>query len=92
LEGLLRGGQDGPVLKAGEAKNSPLIQCMISDLDVDGHMPPEGQPQPTHEEITLMEWWINKGAPGSAKVIDLKPDPEIQQLVEKVSNRHEFSN
>jgi uncharacterized membrane protein len=91
LKGLLRGGQDGPVIKAGEARKSPLIQCMISALDADGHMPPEDQPQPTHEEITLIEWWINKEAPESAKVIDLKPDPEIQQLVERISNRHQFA-
>jgi uncharacterized membrane protein len=85
LEELLRGGQDGPVLQAGQANKSPLIQCMLSGLDVDGHMPPEGQPQPTHEEIALIEWWINKGAPESARVIDLKPDPEIQRLVEGLS-------
>jgi hypothetical protein len=91
LEGLLRGGQDGPVIKAGEARKSPLIQCMISALDADGHMPPEDQPQPTREEITLIEWWINKRAPESARVIDLKPDPEIQRLVESISKRHEFA-
>jgi uncharacterized membrane protein len=87
LEGLLRGGQDGPVIKAGLAKDSPLIQCMLSPLDADGHMPPEDDPQPTAEEISLLEWWINDGAPASTKVIDLKPKPEIQRLLELVSRR-----
>jgi len=54
-------------------------------------MPPEDQPQPTHEEVTLIEWWIDKGAPACAKLIDLKPDPEIQHLVQSVSKRHEFA-
>jgi hypothetical protein len=64
---------------------------MVSAVDVDGHMPPEDQPQPSREEIALIEWWINKGAPGSAKVIDLKPDPGIQRLLEGVSKRNEFA-
>ena len=91
LDGLLRGGEDGPVIKAGRANKSPLVQCMVSAVDVDGHMPPEDQPQPSREEIALIEWWINKGAPGSAKVIDLKPDPGIQRLLEGVSKRNEFA-
>ena len=91
LEGLLRGGQDGPVVKAGQANQSQLIQCMLSDVDTDGHMPPEDQPQATHEEIALLEWWINKGALAAARVVDLKPDPKIQALVESLSKRYEFA-
>lgn len=62
LEGLLRGGQNGAVIQAGHATDSPLVQCMVSPLDADGHMPPEEQPQPTGEEISLIKWWINQGS------------------------------
>jgi hypothetical protein len=89
LSGLLQGGQDGPVVKAGQATDSPLVQSMLSPLDADGHMPPEDHPQPTAEEISLIAWWINEGAPAAAKVVDLKPKPEIQRLFEIVSRRHE---
>lgn len=92
LEGLLRGGQDGPVIKAGQAKESPLFQCMLSPLDADGHMPPEDQPQPISEEIALLEWWINDGAPESARVIDLKLKPEIRHLLEIVLKQPEQVN
>jgi hypothetical protein len=91
LEALLRGGQDGPVIKAGHAKDSPLIQCLLSPLDADGHMPPENQPQPTVEEIALLEWWINDGASSTQRVVDLKPKPEIRRLLEIVSKRPESS-
>ena len=87
LEGVLRGGQDGPVIKAGQGEDSPLVQCMLSPLDADGHMPPENHPQATAEEISLIEWWINDGAPASARVADLKPKPEIRHLLEIVSRR-----
>ncbi len=89
LEELLRGGQDGPVIKAGEAKDSPLIQCLLSPLDADGHMPPEDQPQTTVEEIALLEWWINDGAPDAQRVVDLKPEPKIRRLMEVVSKQSE---
>ena len=91
FEDLLRGGQDGPVVKAGHANKSPLIQCIISDSDADGHMPPEDHPQLSREEIALIEWWINQGAPASTSVIDLKPAPEIKRLVEGLSKRREFA-
>ena len=91
LSGVLRGGQDGPVIKAGQAKDSPLIQCMLSPVDADGHMPPENHPQATAEEISLIEWWINGGAPTSARVADLKPKPEIEHLLQIVSRRPDSS-
>jgi uncharacterized membrane protein len=89
LQGLLRGGQDGPVIKAGRAKDSSLIQSLLSPLDADGHMPPEDHPQPTVEEIALLEWWINEGAPATEKIADFRPKPEIQRLLEIVSRRLE---
>ena len=85
LEGLLRGGQDGPVIKPGEAKDSSLVQCILTPVDADGHMPPENQPQLTAGEIAMLEWWIDRGAPASTKVFDLQPKPEIQRLVGIVS-------
>lgn len=87
LEGLLQGGQNGPVIKLGHAKDSPLIQRMLLPLDADGRMPPEEQPQPTPEEIALLEWWINAGAPAAANAADLKPEPEIRRLLGLVSKR-----
>ena len=85
LDGLLQGGQNGPVIKMGEAKNSPLVQRMLLPLDADGHMPPEEQPQPAAEEITLLQWWIDAGARTDQSVRDLEPKPEIRRLLEMVS-------
>jgi len=67
LESWLRGGQDGEVIKPGQAKTSPLIQRMLLPRNADGHMPPEDRPQPNAAEITLIEWWINAGAPTTAQ-------------------------
>jgi uncharacterized membrane protein len=62
LEALMKGGKDGPVLVPGNAKDSPLIQRLLLPLVNEDHMPPEGKPQPTPAELTVLEWWINSGA------------------------------
>jgi uncharacterized membrane protein len=62
LEALLKGGKDGPALVPGQAKDSRLIQRLLSPLHDEDHMPPEGKPQPTPAELTVLEWWIESGA------------------------------
>jgi len=64
LAGLWRGGQDGPVVVAGNAGESLMIRRLLLPLDHEDHMPPEGKPQPTAAEVELLQWWINAGAPG----------------------------
>jgi YHS domain-containing protein len=44
-------------------------------------MPPEGKPQPTKEEIALLQWWIDLGAPGDKKVAELKPNASIKRIL-----------
>ena len=81
LEGVQAGGGDGPVIKAGHAEDSPMVQRLRLPSDDDDHMPPDGKPQPTPEEIKLIEWWINAGAPVAESVEDLKPEPEIRDIL-----------
>jgi uncharacterized membrane protein len=84
---LLKGGQDGPVIHLRRAGESSLLQRMVLSPDSDGHMPPEGQSQPTAEEIAVVEWWINAGAPTDQQLADLKLAPDIQRLVNIVLGR-----
>ena len=91
LEGLLRGGQDGTVIKPGQAKASLAVQRMLLPLDADDHMPPQDQPQPTAQEIALIEWWINAGAPATEDIHDLQPKPEILRLLEVVSKQPQLA-
>jgi hypothetical protein len=39
-------------------------------------MPPSGKQQPTAEQIALLEWWINVGAPTNRTVRQLTM-PEV---------------
>jgi hypothetical protein len=63
LEALQKGGHSGPALVAGSAQDSLLIQRMLLPIEDEDHMPPDGKPQPTPAEITVLQWWIDRGAP-----------------------------
>jgi len=89
FEDLLKGGQNGPVMKAGSPQESPLVQTMVSALDADGHMPPDEEPQPNDEEIKLVQWWVNIGAPISVKPGDLQLEPEMRRLLGALLERHQ---
>jgi uncharacterized membrane protein len=78
---LLKGGKDGPVLIPGHALDSPMIHRLLLPLDDDDHMPPQDKPQPILAEIAALQWWIEHGAPADNTVVDLKPTPQMQQLL-----------
>jgi hypothetical protein len=54
------GGENGPVVKLGDLKNSPLIQA-VRHLDSDSAMPPKKKLPPV--EIAMLETWVLLGAP-----------------------------
>ena len=81
FDGLMKGGKSGPALIAGKAAESELIKRVHLPATDDDHMPPDGKPQPTPEELTLLQWWIDSGASADKKVADLKPSPRVTQLL-----------
>jgi len=87
LARVLRGGLDGPVVVAGKADESLMIQRLLLPLEDEDHMPPDGKPQPTEAEIALLRWWINAGAPGDGTVASLKPDADVLRMIEAVGAR-----
>ncbi len=81
LEQLLKGGKTGPAFKAGDATASRMIQRAYLPLDAKEHMPPKGKPQLTDEEIALLEWWIDAGAPTDKRLAELTPPPAIAEFI-----------
>ncbi len=92
LEELMRGGQNGPVINAGHSRESVLIQRLWLPLDGDGHMPPEGQPQPSANQIALLAWWIDSGAPTTQTAGELRPGPEIQRILAAIPKSRRLGN
>ncbi len=59
-EALLSGSENGPVIEAGKASESRLIDVIKSTV-TDERMPPEGD-RLSDKEIAILERWINQGA------------------------------
>jgi uncharacterized membrane protein len=75
--GMLRGGKDDVAIKAGDSAQSPLLQRALLPVSEDDHMPPDGKPQLTPAEISVLKWWIDAGAPETNTLGSLQPPPEI---------------
>lgn len=72
---LKKGGEDGPIFVMGKGAESEMVKRCLLPLEDDHHMPPKGKTQLTDEQVTLLTWWIDQGAPFDKRVADLKvPD------------------
>ncbi len=74
---MQKGGEDGAVLKPGDAAQSLLAQRISLPVDDDDHMPPAGKSPLTTNEIALLKWWIQVGAEEKKTVAELHPTPGI---------------
>lgn len=79
--GVLRGSENGAVVKPGNADQSPMIKRISLPAASDDHMPPSGKPQLTASEIALLKWWINAGAPETNTLAELQPPADIQAII-----------
>ncbi|SIO31492.1 Planctomycete cytochrome C [Singulisphaera sp. GP187] len=60
-EGLLKGGDSGPIFVAGDPEMSLLIKA-VRDKDEDLRMPPDGK-RLTEVQVADLEAWVRMGAP-----------------------------
>jgi len=61
-EWILRGGEDGPVIKPGDPKGSELYRRITLPTDDDDFMPSDGKPPLPPEDVKRIEHWIATGA------------------------------
>ena len=64
-EGILKGGENGAVIKPGDPAKSPLITA-VKYLDPDLQMPPKGEKLKDDQVAALVEW-VKMGAPDPRK-------------------------
>lgn len=64
-EGLLKGGENGAIIKPGDPDKSPLIVA-VRYLDPDLQMPPKGE-KLKPEQIAALTEWVKMGAPDPRK-------------------------
>ena len=44
-------------------------------------MPPEGKPQITEDELKVLKWWVEIGAPESEQISELNASEAILQAI-----------
>jgi uncharacterized membrane protein len=83
-EALMRGGKDGPVIKAGNAKGSELFRRVTLSRSDDDAMPPQEKRPLAANEIKLLELWIAAGASSTlaANAIKDAPTNEVPVVAE----------
>ena len=82
--GIMKGGENGPVIVPGEASESELFRRVTLDPNHEDFMPTEGRTPLTKEETALLEWWILEGAPFDKKIIDLTRSERINGYLREV--------
>jgi mono/diheme cytochrome c family protein/uncharacterized membrane protein len=80
-EFILKGGESGKTIIAGDAEASDLIERLLLPQSNDDHMPPKEKPQLTQQEIALLHWWVSNGAHFSKKVKDLQQTEKIKSVL-----------
>jgi hypothetical protein len=72
---LMRGGKDGPVVRAGKAQGSDLFRRITLPVDHNDFMPKEGKRPLSTDQVKLIELWIGSGASGTLPVDAIKDAP-----------------
>jgi uncharacterized membrane protein/mono/diheme cytochrome c family protein len=78
---ILKGGEDGKVIIAGQPGESDLIQRLLLPKDDEDHMPPKEKPQLSKQDIDLMHWWISNGADFTKKVNEISQTETIKPVL-----------
>ncbi|WP_418603169.1 FN3 associated domain-containing protein [Hwangdonia sp.] len=80
-ESILKGGESGDVITLGNAGESMLYKHLLLPITDEKHMPPEGKPQLTKDEIWLIEYWLNKSKNFNTKVVAMPKNDTLNILL-----------
>src|SRR5512143_2672129 len=80
-ESTLAGGDTGRAIVPGNLEASELYFRITRPAGDEQLMPAEGKTPPTPEQIAILRWWIEKGAPHATTVGEVGIDPTLEPLV-----------
>ena len=88
---LLKGGKSGKLWDSTAADFGLFLRRVHLPLEAKKHMPPQGKPQLTEEEIEIITQWIRKGSDFKLRVADLLPSDTLHQLANKIFTAAEMA-
>lgn len=77
---LIEGGDHGKVIKKKAWSSELALRVTLPKTNIK-YMPPKGIPL-DFNEITLLKWWIDRGADSSKTVMELNPDDTIKHILD----------
>ena len=81
---LLKGGKNGKLWDSTEADFGLLLKRIHLPLETKKHMPPQGKPQLSDDELKILNAWIKSGADFKSRVKDLPEDSELSMIAVKI--------
>lgn len=78
---ITQGGKNGEAIMPGSATESMLYEYTLLPMDDSLHMPPIGKQQLDPDEIQLIGWWINAGAPEKKKYAEFVKTDSIHPFM-----------
>jgi uncharacterized membrane protein len=79
--GVMRGGESGRVVVAGNTELSELLRRISLPHDDEEFMPAEGKTPLTDQQVAIIRWWIEAGAPNGGTVGALEVPPEMRSML-----------
>jgi uncharacterized membrane protein len=86
LAELMKGGENGAVLVAGDAAKSSIVARALLPISDDDHMPPEDKPQLAPAELAVIRFWIDRGATPTLRVKDALAPAASRSLLEHAAS------
>jgi uncharacterized membrane protein len=80
---LMEGGEMFPAVVPKDLMQSELYARVMLPPTSDDYMPKEGKTPLTADQIAIIKWWIEAGAPGTGAVGTLNPPAEVTALISK---------
>jgi len=79
--GVMRGGESGRVVVAGNTDLSELLRRISLPHDDEEFMPAEGKTPLTDDQVAIIRWWIGAGAPNGGTVGALEVPDEMRETL-----------
>lgn len=78
---ILRGGENGLVIRGGPADSSSLFARLVLPLEDEDHMPPNEKPQLSSSEIALIKYWVEEEASFEKPIAQFENDEKISAII-----------
>ena len=84
-EKLMAGGGNGPIVEPDSEDPQRIEMIYRAELpeDDEEHMPPQGKPQLTADELAVLKWWVKEGA--HERLDSHEAPDELRQKIEALA-------